>query len=70
MTRHPGAKFYPEYTVVSKDVSGDLRKMMGDNDLVGGTIDLLVREENGDTYIYDFKTSSHPMIVGNKTNES
>jgi ATP-dependent exoDNAse (exonuclease V) beta subunit len=44
--------------------------MMGDNDLVGGTIDLIVREENGDTYIYDFKTSSHPMIVGNKTNES
>ena len=70
MTRHPGAKFYSEYTIVSKDVSGDLRKMMGDNDLVGGTIDLLVREENGDTYIYDFKTSSHPMIVGNKTNES
>lgn len=68
--RHPSAKFYSEFTIVSKDISGDLQKMLRDLKRVGGTVDLIVREENGDVYIYDFKTSGHPLEIGNRTNES
>ena len=59
------SKFYCEFSVGSIDIEPSIKAILESKGKKGisGTIDLLVRAEDGSTHIYDFKTSRHP--VGN-----
>lgn len=56
---YPGAKFYAEFDIYTKDLNPDqlihLEKLGKKG--ISGTIDLLVRDADGRLHIYDFKTS-------------
>ena len=35
---------------------------------LNGRADLIVIDDNGDVFVYDFKNTEHPLIIGSKTN--
>ena len=51
------SKFYSEFDIPTTDISPDLKEIINKKG-ISGTIDLLVRAEDGSTHIYDFKTSN------------
>lgn len=56
------SKFYSEFTISTTDINPDVKTILKEsyNKLgISGTVDLLVRGEDGKTHIYDFKTSYH-----------
>ena len=49
-------KFYSEFNIATKNIDPALKELLGGKG-IAGTVDLLVRAEDGSTHIYDFKTS-------------
>ena len=61
--KHPKAKFFPEFEVISRHLNNamqtTIKNALGkDVDSINGRIDLLVIDENGSAYLYDWKTSA------------
>lgn len=61
--KHPKAKFFPEFEVISRHLNNamqtTIKNALGkDVDSINGRIDLLVIEEDGSAYLYDWKTSA------------
>ena len=61
--KHPKAKFFPEFEVISMYLNNSMQTIIKnavgkDVDSINGRIDLLVIEEDGSAYLYDWKTSA------------
>lgn len=61
--KHPKAKFFPEFEVISRHLNNamqtTIKNALGkDVDSINGRIDLLVIDEDGSAYLYDWKTSA------------
>ena len=61
--KHPKAKFFPEFEVISMHLDNSMQTIIKnildkDIDSINGRIDLLVIEEDGSAYLYDWKTSA------------
>ena len=53
-----GSRFYSEFDIYTTDIDPDLKALLPEGKKgISGTIDLLVRAEDGSLHIYDFKTS-------------
>lgn len=64
--KHPKAKFFPEFEVISRHLNNamqtTIKNALGkDVDSINGRIDLLVIDEDGSAYLYDWKTSAKPV---------
>lgn len=57
--KYPGCKFYPEFGIMSKNLSQDTKAILAAQgfDSINGVIDLLVVDAKGFAHIYDYKVS-------------
>jgi len=76
-------KIITEFSIVSKSASPNLIDQIAKSDLqlsyligdkehlkrVNGRIDLIVIDDDGDVWVYDFKNSENPLILGSRKNE-
>ena len=74
-----------EVPIVSKEVDGAFMDLIHQQTNLGtswaigditdvvrlnGRADLIVIDDNGDVFVYDFKNTEYPLIIGSKTNAS
>lgn len=76
-------KIITEFSIVSKSTCPNLIDQIAKSDLqlsyligdkehlkrVNGRIDLIVIDDDGDVWVYDFKNSENPLILGSRKNE-
>ena len=73
--KHPKAKFFPEFEVISMHLNNSMQTIIKnavgkDVDSINGRIDLLVIEEDGSAYLYDWKTSAKQVGRWSETDNS
>ena len=73
--KHPKAKFFPEFEVISMYLNNSMQTIIKnavgkDVDSINGRIDLLVIEEDGSAYLYDWKTSAKQVGRWSETDNS
>ncbi len=66
IAKYPGAKFIPEYSIISKKFDNNIQEYLKNNGQPGrmqssGRLDLLIIDKDGKAHIYDWKTSLHPV---------
>ena len=57
LAQYPDATFYTEFGIMTKDITPEIKDLIGKNDSINGKIDLVVVDNQGNAHIYDFKVS-------------
>ena len=57
LAQYPDATFYTEFGIMTKDITPEVKDLIGKNDSINGKIDLVVVDNQGNAHIYDFKVS-------------